>query len=242
MYNASPLFSTDGKGIIFMKKILLVASIFLCACAHKPVSVSFGLPEEAKTISIPVEDLRPENEKIKTDLVFSTQILSKQYAIYRVGDETTIPPITDVFRWRVFERLGKTEKNLKISVYHMVAYLNMKSQLRRHSVGFAIGGLLGSAIATSTVASTVNISQSLVDREQFDRNGGKLEARRAFYSEEENPGKASVFVIYIDAAINDKRVFVRTMAPLTASEGQYPFVPAVNGAIQYWLDQYQSNQ
>jgi hypothetical protein len=123
-----------------------------------------------------------------------------------------------------------------------------------------LGGLVGSAITSGTVATTVNISQSLVDREQFDRNGGKMEARRAFYSEEENPGNASVFVIYIDAAINGKRVFVRTMAPATstegyfpsraiaaqgcpidpdaAPEGQFPFVLAVNGAIQYWLEQY----
>jgi hypothetical protein len=80
------------------------------------------------------------------------------------------------------------------------------------------------------------------DRDLFERNSDKLEARRAFYSKEENPENAPVYVIYIDAAINGKRVFVRTMAPVSAPEGQFPFVLAVKGAIHYWLDQYSSGR
>jgi len=146
----------------------------------------------------------------------------------------------EVFRWMVFERLKETEKDLKISVYHMVAYLNVKSLLRRQAIGAGMGGFIGAVVASSAAASTVNISQSLVDQGQFERDS-RAEARHAFYSEEENPGDAPVFVIYIDAAVNDKRVFVRTMAPSTASDGQ-PFVLAVKGAIQYWLDQYADKQ
>ena len=230
-----------------MKKAALIVSLFLCACAHQPQPIPFDLPAEAQSISVPVEDLRPENEKIKENVVFSTSVVSSQYGIYRIGVETLSPPMMDVFCWMVYERLGKTEKDLKISVYHMVVYSNKKSELRRGAVGAGIGVLfggvgiiIGSTIGSNTVAPTVNISQSLVDREQFERN--KQEARRAFYTEEENPGKASVFVTYIDAAVNGKRVFVRTMAPFIAPEGEAPFALAVKGAIQYWLDQYSSSQ
>jgi len=232
-----------------MKKLLIIASLSLCACAHQPPPiVSFDLPGEVKSISVAVEDLRPENEKKKEDETFSYSVVRAGYGITRVGDETTSPPITDVFRWMVFERLGKTEKNLKITVYHMVVYLNAKSKMRRRSVGAGIGILFGgigmitgAEIGGSTTASTVNISQSLVDRKQFERDS-KAEARHAFYSKEENPENAPVFVTYIDAAVNDKRVFVRTMAPITAPEGQFAFVLAVKGAIQYWLDHYADAQ
>ncbi|MDR1229116.1 MAG: hypothetical protein LBK55_08915 [Azoarcus sp.] len=225
-----------------MKKLLMIASLFLSACAHQPPPpVSFDLPDEARSISVPLEDLRPENEKEKDDKLFSLLVTSSQYGITRVADGTTFPPVMDVFRWMAFERLKETEEDLKISVYHMVAYLNQKSRLRRQAIGGGIGGIIGAVIASSTAATTVNISQSLVDRDMFERNA-RAEARRAFYSKEENPEDAPVFVIYIDAAVNDKRVFVRTMAPITAPDGQYPFVLAVKGAIQYWLDQYSSNQ
>jgi len=220
-----------------VKKLALIVSLFLCACAHTPVP--FDLPAEAQSISIPVEDLRPESEK--NDEIFSLLVTSSQYGIYRKGDKTLSPPITDIFRWMVFERLGETEKNLKISVYHMVVYMNMKSMLRRQAFAFPIGGAIGVIIAGNTVASTVNISQSLVDREQFEHSS-KTEAHRAFYSEEENPGNAPIFVIYIDAAVKDKRVFIKTIAPLSAPDGQYPLALAVEGAIQYWLDQYSSTK
>ena len=235
-------FPNDDRRIL-MKKLLVIASLFLCACAQQPTLVTFDLPEEAQSLTVPVEDLRPENEKIKNDVMFSTILTSRSYGIARVGDQTTSPPMMDVFRWMVYERLNGTEKDLKISVYHMVAYLNMKSRARRTAIGAGLGGLLGAAIASHSTASTVNISQSLVDRDLFEStNKPNLEARRAFYSTEENPKNAPVFVIYIDAAVNDKRIFIRTMAPSDALEGQFPFVLAVKGSIQYWLDQYSSNQ
>lgn len=85
--------------------------------------------------------------------------------------------------------------------------------------------------------STVNLSQSLVDRNLFDAAGGE-EYERAFYTEAENPEKASVFVIYIDADVNGKSVFVKTMAPSKAPDGQNPHARAVESAIQYYLSQY----
>ena len=225
-----------------MKAFSIVASLFLAACAHGPVApVPFDLPAEAQSLSIPIEDLRPENEREKQDKLFSLLVTSRQYGIHRIGDGTVSPSMPEVFRWMVFDRLKETEKDLKISVYHMVAYLNRKSKMRRQAIGAGLGGAIGAVIASRTVTSTVNISQSLVDREQFARDS-RAEARHAFYREEENPGDAPVFVIYIDAAVNDKRVFVRTMAPLTAPDGQYPFVLALKGAIQYWLDQYTGKQ
>ncbi|MCL2162734.1 MAG: hypothetical protein FWH56_12880 [Betaproteobacteria bacterium] len=227
-----------------MKKFLMVvASLFLCACAHQPTVVTFDLPEEAQSISVPIEDLRPESEKIKHDVTFSTILTSRSYGIARVGDQTTSPPMMDVFRWMVYERLNGTEKDLNISVYHMVAYLNVKSRARRSAIGFGLGGLIGATIAFHSTVSSVNISQALVDRDLFEStNKPNLEARRAFYSPEENPKNAPVFVIYIDAAVNDKRIFVRTMAPSDAPEGQFSFVLAVKGAIQFWLDQYSGGQ
>ena len=120
----------------------------------------------------------------------------------------------------------------------MVVYMNLKSQLRGQAIGAGVGGIIGTAIASGLNAgSTVNISQSIVDRAAFEAGGGD-EYERAFCTDEENPNHASVFVIYIDAAINGKRVFVKTLAPTTAPKGEVAYSLAVQSAIQFFLSQY----
>jgi hypothetical protein len=85
-----------------MKKLLLIVPLLLCACA--PAITRVDLPGSDQSISVPVEDLRPENEK-KTE-IFSSMVTSSGYGIYRMGDETLEPSMTSFFRRLVFEKLG----------------------------------------------------------------------------------------------------------------------------------------
>ena len=186
--------------------------------------------------AVVVQDLRPEAEK-KSE-IFSYLITSSGYGIYRKGDETLDPPMPQLFRRRAYEASRGTGANPTITIYHMVVYMNLKSQLRGQAIGAGVGGIIGTAIASGLNAgSTVNISQSIVDRAAFEAGGGD-EYERAFYTDEENPNHASVFVIYIDAAINGKRVFVKTLAPTTAPKGEVAYSLAVQSAIQFFLSQY----
>jgi hypothetical protein len=216
-----------------MKKFLFIVSLslLLSGCGTSgPIRVD--IPEAARTLSVPTEDLRPESEKQGT--LFSSFVMSSSYGIYRNSDDALDPKMIDIFRWMVYERLGNANGDLKISVYHMIVYVNMKSALRSQAIGGALGGIIGATIASMANGRNVNIAQSLVDREQFEKI--KPEVRRAFYTKSENPEKASVFVIYIDASVNGKRLFVKTMAPVTHTNEGY--ILAMQSAIQYYLDQY----
>lgn len=101
-----------------------------------------------------------------------------------------------------------------------------------------MGGVVGALIAAGGQANVgVNMSQSVIDEKQF--TGVADEYEHAYYNEAENPQKASVFVIYIDAEIKGKRVFVRTVAPFKGQQGQNSYGLAVESTVQYYLAQYQ---
>jgi hypothetical protein len=134
---------------------------------------------------------------------------------------------------RVFEKFGEPRQ---LIVHHMVVYNNSAAELRRGAAVGAVGGVLGAAIASGPARSSSTASAVIVDREQFDAHAQK-EHRRAYYSQDENPEKASVYLVYIDAEINGKRVFVRTIAPEKAQQDR-PHGAAVEAAIEYFLAQY----
>lgn len=58
------------------------------------------------------------------------------------------------------------------------------------------------------------------------------------YTEEVNPGKVSVFKVYLEAEIDGKRTFTETMTPIKLPENTYSHVAAVETTIAYFLDQY----
>lgn len=215
--------------------MLLVLPLFLSACA--PVVTRVNLPGTDDSTSVQVRDLRPATEK--ESKIFSLLITSSEYGIYRKGDQTLDPPMTQLFRRLVYDKLGVGKATPPgISIYHMVVYQNRKSELRRGVAGGEIGGIIGAAVAAHINAEkTVNLSESLVNRDQFEKSGAD-EYERALYTDQENPQRASVYVIYIDAAVDGKRVFVKTMAPTKAPDGQDAYSLAAQSAIQYYLSQY----
>ena len=216
--------------------LLLTLSLVLCGCSAPVSRPAVSGPEPVS--SAPFNDLRPASEK--ENEIFSYLITSAGYAIYRKGDQTMSPPPVQLLRRRAIETLvgvDTAKPAPAITVHHLVVYWNAKSAMRKGAFGGAIGGALGGLIVcTSTCTQTVNISQQTVNATWF--NSVKEEYERAFYTAAENPEKASVFVTFIDAEINGKRVFVRTMAPSVAEKGQDPFVIAVEAAIKFYLSNY----
>jgi hypothetical protein len=216
-----------------MKKLLLlVVPLLLCGCAAKAVRMDMAGTDQSA--AVPVKDLRPDSEKESE--IFSLMITSSGYGTYRKGDEALDPPMPQVFRRMVYEKVGAGGAPTDITIHHMVVYMNMKSELRKGAIG-SIGGVVG-AVITASMASNVgvNMNQALVDRATFEAAGHE-EYERAFYTEAENPERASVFVVYIDATVNGKRVFIRTMAPVRGPKGQAPIVEAVKSSIQFYLTQ-----
>ena len=205
---------------------LLLILLNVVGCAQP--TIKMDVPEIEKSQSITIKDLRPENEK-QSEL-FSYSISNDAYGIYRKGDETLSPPMVQVFRHRAYEKFGSDKLISEIVVHHMVVYYNGKSAMRSGALFGAIGAAIS---ATDDVA----IYKSKIDLNDFE-SVAKEEYKLALYSEKENPEGASVFVIYIDAELNGKRVFVRVMSPSKAPGGEDPYALAVNAAIKYFLEQY----
>lgn len=209
-----------------MKYLCLLLPLFIIGCAL-PI-VKMDVPGIEKSSSISVKDQRPENEK--RGEIFGYLITSSAYGIHRIGDEKLDPPMIQVFRHRVYEKFGVSNPVSELIVHHMVVYYNAKSELRAG----ALTGVIGAAIASGA---KVSVYESLVDRKDFEALA-KEEYKRAFYTETENPESATVFVIYIDAEINGKRVFIKTMRPNSAPDGKLPYHHAIDAAIKYFLTHY----
>ena len=81
-------------------------------------------------------------------------------------------------------------------------------------------------------------TSSVGDPKAFESLSGGEEHKRALYSEDENPGRGSVLVTYVDTEINGKRVFTRTVSPLRGGEDKSPLVDALEDSFRFHLSQY----
>jgi hypothetical protein len=217
------------------KSIILFLPLLLVACAAPVSRIAVSGPEPVS--SGPFHDLRPVDETKAT--AFSSFIMSGGYGIWRKGDESLSPRPVQLLRRRAIEKLAgpNGKRPLDIKVHHFVVYWNVKSQLRKSAMAGALGGAVGGALyAAASKPSSVNISQSLIQSSRF--YGVEEEYQRAYYTTAENPQKASVYVTYIEAEINGKRIFTKTMAPSVAPENEDPYAIAVEAAISYFLSHF----
>ncbi|WP_019616846.1 hypothetical protein [Psychromonas ossibalaenae] len=216
-----------------MKKLfVIICTTLIVGCSN--VS-KVEVPNIAESESVNFVDLRPANEK--ENEIFSLFITSDAYALYRRGDDLVEPAPVRLLQHRAYEKLSSEGNNPEVVVYHMVVYLNLQSELRGVSLGGLFGGAVGGAIAGAMEDGTVNSINSLVNKEEFEAMLAD-EYLRVTYTKDENPNEASVFVTYIDAEINGKRSFVKSMTPTRTPDGIDPHVASVESAISYLLEQY----
>ncbi|WP_244073792.1 MULTISPECIES: hypothetical protein [unclassified Nitrosomonas] len=213
--------------------ILLLSSMFFVGCAAPIVKVD--IPNIKESDAANVADLRPASEK--ENKIFSLAITSEAYGTYRRGDARLNPPVTRILQHRAYEKFNATGEIPKIKIHHLVVYANLKSELRRDVTGGFLGGLIGAGIASATQKNVVDGIASVMSEEEF-RSLGDEEYKRTLYTEKENPNKASVFIVYLDAEVNGKRTVVKTMTPTKLADGKNPHLAAVETAIAYFLQQY----
>lgn len=215
-----------------MKQLLVIAcAISLSACAAKTFQYDVAGIDQSE--SAQVVDRRPASEK-KSEL-FSSLITSKKYGLYRRGDEIMQPPSLRVLQHRAFEKFGADAG--PIEVEHFVIYMNLKSELRRGAIGGALGGLIGAAVAAGTKKNEVPSVSEVITFADFAAMADE-EYMRALYTQEENPNKASVMIVYVGGSMGGKRVMTRTMVPTKLPEGQIPHAAAVEAASTFFLDQF----
>ena len=217
-----------------MKTIIVVLCVIVCVGCSAPI-VKVDIPNINESNSLNVVDLRPEIEKQSE--VFGLMVTSSAYGTSRRGDELLNPPAIRILKHRAYEKFSALGEMPEIKVYHFVVYMNYQSELRSVALAAAIGGVIGAGIVTIPNHDTVEGVFSIIDKRDF-RIDMDYEYTRALCSEKENPNKASVMVVYIDAEIDGKRTFIKSITPAKLESGMNPHLAAVEAAIQYYLQQY----
>lgn len=220
-----------------MRKLLLLLAVLLSGCATVPPA-PLNVQGLERSEQVRVSDLRPPLEK--EGEVFSLMITNDAYAIYRVAEAATAPSSVRLLQHRAHETLRAKSDRLELKVHHFVVYRNMQSQLRRGAVAAGLGGLVGALAASANnnwVRDPSGAISTVVDRTTFDALGA-TEFKRAYYTEEENPGRGSVHVVYIDTEVDGKRVLTRTMAPLNVPGSDNPLSVALEAAVRFHLAQH----
>ena len=201
-----------------------------CAVPVQPVSI----PEISKSASIKVADLRPGDEK--NEETFSVMILSDAYGKRRIKDSAVQPEPLRLLQHRAFERFGATSDLREIKVHHFVTYINWEGY-GKGVAGGAVAGMLGAALSGSSGAPPSGTVSSLANAAAFN-DVGKDEWKRAVVQSTEAAPSPVFFVVYIDAEIQGKRVFTKTIYPTTGENMNIGVPKAMEAAISFNLDQH----
>ncbi len=190
--------------------VLLTALVLLLAgCATAPIK-PMAIDGLEKSDAVTIEDKRPATERQKT--MFSLLVTSEAYAISRTMEAATSPTAVRLFAHRAYESLPQLAEAPLIKVHHFVTYANLQAELRRGAWGAALGGAVGAAIMSQSSPPPGEIVTTEIDPAYFAQTAAK-EHRRAFYTQTENPAKASVNIVYIDTEMLGRRVTTRSFIP-----------------------------
>jgi hypothetical protein len=209
-----------------MRKLFLALLVMLAGCATMTV------PGIERSESVQVKDLRPKTEKESES--FSINVFNDAYATYRVADSAITPPAIRLLQHRAYEKFGASNAPLEIKIHHLVVYRNFQAELRRGGISAIPGVLVYGQVTTAPAG----IASSLVDGKTFESLAA-TEYKRSLYSEQENPGRGSVLVVYVETEIQGNRIFTRTLAPAKEKNGVNPLIAAIEASIKFNLAQYQ---
>ena len=219
-----------------MKRVLIVAAALLMAgCAVKPLKYDVAALQQSEAIV--VSDLRPASEKEQK--IFSLMLTNDAYGINRNGEQVIDPTPLRLFKHRVHEKYAGGTQPSKVVVHHFVSYTNAAASLKKVAVA-SVFGAVGALAASATNNKSAEEGVTFINPSFFDSTSS-TEFKRALYTPEENPQKANVFVIYLDAEIDGKRQTVRKIAPVIAKDktsGKHPYVEAVDSTIRAFLASY----
>ena len=233
--------SHKSNAMKFARIILPLFTLLISGCVSVPPPKPLNVVGLEKSSQVSVIDLRPASEN--ENKCFSFMVTSEAYAIYRFPELTTSPNRLRILSHRAYETLPGLASAPTLKVHHFVAYVNMKSELRRSSIAGGLGGAIGGAIMAASSSSpkdgqivTATIDPSIFAQTEED------EHRRAFYSTQENPSKTSVNVIYIDTEILGQRIATRSLMPRIISDHPMSVAEMFDKCITDHLAYYKASQ
>lgn len=221
------------------KKIMIVMALLLAAlltgCATT-TPIKYEVTNIEQSDQFAIQDLRPKTEGTKE--MFSIWITSEAYGIYRIGEVGSEVDSMRLLQHRVYEKLASGSDDLDVKVHHLVVYMNLRASLKKSAMGAALAGALGVLIVDSLdKENPLPSGVSYVDSDVFD-SMVEEEHQRGFYTEQENPEKTDVLIVYLDAEINGKRTFLRRISQITQEQDKNIFYEAVDNTVKALLMNY----
>lgn len=219
-----------------LKSLLVLAVLAVAGCASQPPVPPPEYTGLEKSDKITVQDLRPRSEG--EGETFSLLVTSGAYGIYRVADGATKPTGVRLLAHRAYETFPQLTDQPTIKVQHFVAYANMQSHLRKTSLLAAFTGPIGVALMGNNEFPASDVLTTQVDSALLDKTEGDEEHTRAWYTEQENPEKTPVNLVYIDTEMLGKRVTSRCLVPPVKNKPHLFLVEAYDMCIANHLALY----
>ncbi|WP_338523759.1 hypothetical protein NUH87_29255 [Pseudomonas batumici] len=219
-----------------LKTLLVTSALVIAGCASQPSLPPPVFPGIEQSDKITIQDLRPRSESEKE--IFSLLITSSAYGIYRMADGSTKPTGMRLLAHRAYEKFPELSSQPTIKVLHFATYANIQSQLRKNALLAGFTGPIGVALMADKKFPAGDVLTSRIDSALLEKTAGDEEYTRAYFSEEENPKKAPVNLIYIDTEMLGQRVTTRCLVPPVASKPHLFLVEAFDMCIANHLSLY----
>ena len=237
--------------------LCLATTLFMTGCATVQTA-PMTIPGIEKSSSVVIEDLRPVSET--KDELFSSFVFSEAYGISRFAERDSNPTGMRLLSHRAYEAFPELNKSA-FKVHHFVSYFNATAMYRKIAAGvalnsmtgqggnFAIGAQAGSNAAGSRLSDKADIATAKagevfttqIDGSIFQKTADK-EHQRAFYTQAENPSKASALrVIYIETEILGKRIATRSIVPPLTNKPQVTHAEVLDICIANHLALYKKS-
>ncbi|WP_263261734.1 hypothetical protein [Pseudomonas sp. RIT-PI-S] len=123
-----------------------------------------------------------------------------------------------------------------------MTYANLQSQLRSNALLTAFTGPIGVALLARKDLPAGDVLTTPIDSSVLDETAGDKEYTRAYFTEQENPHKSPVNVIYIDTEMLGKRVASRCVVPPIANKPNLFLIEAMDMCITNHLALYSGAQ
>jgi len=221
-----------------LKSLLVLSALTAAGCATTPPVPPPEYPGIEQSASVNIQDLRPATESKKE--IFSLLVTSDSYGLYRIEDAATKPTGMRLLAHRAYETFPELKNDPSIKFQHFVAYSNLQSHLRKTSILAGLTGPIGVALLASDTPKPGEVLVTQVDSALFDKTSGDEEYTRALFTEQENPERVPVNLVWIDTEMLGKRVASRCLVPPQANKPYMYLVEAFDLCIAKHLDLYKA--
>lgn len=221
-----------------LQGLLVLSVLAATGCAVTPPVPPPEYPGIEQSASVSIQDLRPATESQKE--IFSLLVTSSAYGLYRIEDAATKPTGMRLLAHRAYETFPELKNQPSIKIQHFVAYSNLQSHLRKTSILAGLTGPIGVALLASDPPKPGEVLVTPVDSTLFDKTSGDEEYTRALFTEQENPERVPVNLVWIDTEMLGKRVASRCLVPPQADKPYMYLVEAFDLCIARHLDLYKA--